>query len=260
MLSPRSMTDAERLLSLLWDRYATDVPWARTFVALGGGTFHNDHVAFRSLKFPDRAGDSGIAVLQPVFERLGWQKKDSYDFPDAMLDAIYLAHPEGLPRVFLSQIRVDRFPAPARRLLATLPADPPPPHGDVTALAQWFDAPSQPPREETLLGLEEVSQYAAWVYAFGRRVNHFTGAVDDVELWQKRMQEAGVPMKETIEGEKGHKLRQTATFAAPVKIPLAGGGEREWPYAYFEIAERNGGFDGFLGPQARQLFDMTARR
>lgn len=253
------MTPAERLLELLWERYAKDVPWARTFVELAGGTFRNDHVAFRSLKYADREA-SGIALMQPVFERLGWVKQESYDFPDAMLDAIYLSHPQGLPRVFLSQIRVERFPAEAQALVATLPVDPPPPQGDVAALAAWFDAPAHVPSEEVLLSLERVSQYAAWVYLFGRRVNHFTGAVDDVELWQRRMTEAGVPMKDSIEGEKGHKLRQTATVAATVSVRLAGGRERDWPYAYFEIAERNGGFDGFLGPQARQLFDMTARR
>jgi hypothetical protein len=32
------------------------------------------------------------------------------------------------------------------------------------------------------------------------------------------------------------------------------------PNANFEIAERKGGFDGFLAQQARQLFDQTARR
>ena len=35
------------------------------------------------------------------------------------------------------------------------------------------------------------------------------------------------------------------------------GGTREWPYAYLEIAERQGGFDGFVTAQARQLFEMT---
>jgi hypothetical protein len=40
---------------------------------------------------------------------------------------------------------------------------------------------------------------------------------------------------------------------------LKGGGTRSWPYAYFEIAQRAPGFDGFLGPQARALFDMTKR-
>jgi hypothetical protein len=73
------------------------------------------------------------------------------------------------------------------------------------------------------------------------------------------MREAGVPMKADIEGAPGTHLRQTATHAAPLPVTLEGGGTRAWPYAYFEIAQRSGGFDGFLGPQARALFDMTKR-
>ena len=90
-------------------------------------------------------------------------------------------------------------------------------------------------------------------------MNHFTGSVDDVEAWQRRMLEAGVPMKSDIEGAPDSPLRQTATRAAPLALTLRDGRSREWPYAYFEIAQRAPGFDGFLGPQARALFDMTKR-
>ena len=90
-------------------------------------------------------------------------------------------------------------------------------------------------------------------------MNHFTGAVDDIEAWVARMRAAGVPMKADIEGAPGTSLRQTATHAHPLPVRLADGGTRSWPYAYFEIAQRAPGFDGFLGPQARALFDMTKR-
>ena len=62
-----------------------------------------------------------------------------------------------------------------------------------------------------------------------------------------------------LPGDTGTVLRQTATRAAPVPLRLKDGRTREWPYAYFEIAQRSAGFDGFLGPQARALFDMTKR-
>jgi hypothetical protein len=65
-------------------------------------------------------------------------------------------------------------------------------------------------------------------------------------------------MKDEIEGAPGAGLRQTATKAAPRRVKLRER-ERDWPYAYLEIAERNGGFDGFVAAQARQLFDMTRR-
>jgi Domain of unknown function (DUF1338) len=247
---------ATRLLALLWDRYAAEVAPARTFARLSGGSFHNDHVAFRSLARPG----GGIALLRRPFEALGWRAAGAYQFPDAHLDAIYLAHPAGLPRVFLSELRGDELSPAARALLARLPADPPPPDAaDPEALAAWFEAPAQAPSEQDLLALERESQYGAWLLAFGRKVNHFTGAVDDIEAWQRRMQEAGVAMKADIEGAPGTALRQTATHAHPLPVRLADGRARDWPYAYFEIAQRSGGFDGFLGPQARALFDMTKR-
>jgi Domain of unknown function (DUF1338) len=242
------------LLDLLWERYARDVPYARVFVQLAHG-MKLDHVAFRSLA---REG-GGIDLVAGVFEKRGWVRQDSYDFPDAHLDAIHLSHPGGLPRIFVSQLRVNELSAQAQAILARVPADPPPPD-DPVALADWFRPAETPVDEAELLALERESQYAAWMLAFGRSVNHFTAAVDDVAVWQQRMKEAGIPMKSVIEGEPGSKLRQTATLAYAMPITLAGGETRDWPYAYLEIAERNGGFDGFLGAQARQLFDMTRRQ
>ncbi|NTX05537.1 MULTISPECIES: DUF1338 domain-containing protein [Myxococcus] len=246
-------SQATRLLDLLWERYASEVPFARTFVQLSGGSFRNDHVALRSLARPG----GGIALFSRPFERLGWKPAGAYTFPDAHLSAIYLSHPAGLPRVFISELKSEELSPRARELLGTLPDDPPPPE-DVDALAAWFCSPP-PPSEAALLELEKESQYGAWLLAFGRKVNHFTGSVDDVEVWQQRMRDAGVPMKADIEGAPGTSLRQTATQAAPLSVTLREGGRRPWPYAYFEIAQRAPDFDGFLGPQARALFDMTKR-
>jgi hypothetical protein len=246
---------ARQLLDHLWNRYVQDVPHARTFLSLCATPFANDHVAFRSL----RRDGSGIAAFRAVFERLGWREGGRYTFPDAHLEAIHLSHPDGLPRVFLSELLPEALSPAAQAILARLPADPPPPETDDPALlAAWF-APPAPPAEADLLALEPESQYGAWLCAFGRMVNHFTAAVPDVEVWQARLAAAGVPMKGVIEGAPGSDLRQTATKAASLTVALAGGGVRSWPYAYLEIAERHRGFDGFLGAQARQLFDMTKR-
>ncbi len=243
----------ELLLEMLWERYAARVPYARTFVSLAGGAFKNDHLAFRSLR---REG-SGIALLAPVFERLGWRRAGNYDFPDARLTAIHLSHPDGLPRIFVSELRQAELSPRAQELLLALPADPPPPER-IDALASWFCAPGFTPSELALLELERESQYAAWLLLFGREVNHFTASVDDVESWAAKLSAAGVPMKGELEGERGAGLRQTATRAA-LRTVRTDQGERQWPYAYLEIAERNGGFDGFVTAQARQLFEMTKR-
>jgi hypothetical protein len=231
------------LLDELWAGYAAQVPYARTFVELSKGSFRNDHVAFRSLD---------LAPVARLFEGLGWQRKGVYDFPDAHLNAIHLSKP-GEPRVFVSELRVQDLSPRARELLARLPEAEP-----ARADPSWFVAPEPRFHASELLELERESQYAAWLCLFGREVNHFTAAVDDVEAVAARLREAGVPMKREIEGERGAPLRQTATLAAPRRVRTLDG-ERDWPYAYLELAERQPGFDGFVTAQARQLFEMTKR-
>jgi len=231
------------LLDQLWDRYAAHVPYARTFVQLAQGKFRNDHVAFRSLD---------LANIARVFEDLGWTRAGEYDFPDTHLNAIHLSKP-GEPRVFVSELRAGELSPRAQRILEQLPPDPP-----FDGTPDWFRGPGLTPSEKDLLELERESQYGAWLLLFGREVNHFTASVPDVEEWQRRMRDAGIPMKDEIEGAPGAGLRQTATKAAPRRVRVKER-ERDWPYAYLEIAERNRGFDGFVTTQARQLFDMTKR-
>jgi hypothetical protein len=256
-------TPRHPLLDPLWRATIKDVPYARAFVDLAGGGFENDHIALRTLA---RDGEgSGIAVFRGVFERLGWQVREHYVFADVHLRALYLAQP-GLPRVFISELDVTALPAEAQRVLRAAPRDPPPPPlsmftvAEFAALAAWFRAPPPPDRAAVDV-VARHSQYGAWLLCFGRRVNHFTAVVDDVAAWQARMTAAGIPMKKDIEGDVipagGRGLRQTATAANDVDVVFADGTRAPRPYAYFEIAERKGGFDGFLAQQARQLFDQT---
>jgi hypothetical protein len=235
-----------QILDQLWNAYAAHVPYAGTFEKLAGAQLRNDHVAFRSLK-----GKGGIEPIAAFFELQGWHRRGSYDFPDAHLDAIYLGQ-DGEPRIFISQLRAEELSPRAREILEQLPE--PGPVRDISS----FRAPGIAVAEGELLELERESQYGAWLLLFGREVNHFTASVPDVEEWQRRMKQAGIPMKQEIEGAPGAGLRQTATKAAPRKVQLRERA-REWPYAYLEIAERNGGFDGFVAAQARQLFEMTRR-
>lgn len=251
------------LLDRLWDGYVADVPSVQRFVALYAARharpFENDHIALRTVA-RDGAG-SGLAAFVPVFEGLGWTVRDAYVFDDVHLRALYLSHP-GLPRVFVSELDVDALPDAVAAALRRAPADPPPPVDDVEALAAWFAPPPPPPRADVEL-VAGASQYGAWCLCFGRRVNHFTAAVDDVQAWQERLLNDGVRMKVGIEGDPipddGVGLRQTATAAADVVVTFADGTTAPRPYAYFELAERHGGFDGFLASQARQLFDQTKR-
>ena len=145
-------------------------------------------------------------------------------------------------------------------------------------LAQFHELPWLLPRREDVVELNQVSQYAAWVLVHGYNVNHFTSlinshgvpALDDIEKTIAALSAAGVPMKTEIEGERGSKLRQSATEAVKIDVQVSDSGvpvAMPWTYAYFELAQRDMvadpatgkkvRFEGFLGPQATNLFEMT---
>ncbi|MEY4177779.1 MAG: hypothetical protein RLY70_1353 [Planctomycetota bacterium] len=145
---------------------------------------------------------------------------------------------------------------------------------------EFHELPWNLPERSDVERANRESQYAAWVLLHGYNVNHFTAlinsqgvpALSSIEATAAALAAAGVPMKAEIEGAPGSKLRQTATAAATVQAAVAVQGmqaEMAWSYAYFELAERGDTvdpesgerrrFEGFLGPQATQLFDMTKR-
>jgi hypothetical protein len=73
-------------------------------------------------------------------------------------------------------------------------------------------------------------------------------------------------MKPEIVGARGSRLRQSSTQAVVLPTPMRVGGRTvsiPWTYAYFELAERplveGRRFEGFLGGQAANLFEMTRR-
>jgi hypothetical protein len=146
----------------------------------------------------------------------------------------------------------------------------------VDDLVKYFRRPWNIPLKEDVLKINDISQYGAWVLLHGNSVNHFAAFVNyqdvkewpDLETTSNALASAGVPMKNEIEGEPGSKLRQSATLAVKEEVNVKGeiGFEKIlWTYAYLELTQRNyileNGtqklFSGFLGAQARHLFDLT---
>jgi hypothetical protein len=143
---------------------------------------------------------------------------------------------------------------------------------------EFHELPWLLPAREDVEKLNQISQYAAWVLVHGYNVNHFTSLInshgkpelDTIEKTIAALQKAGVPMKKEIEGEVGSKLRQSATEAVTIDVDVHDRGfpaRMPWTYAYFELAQRDPmvdpatgkatRFEGFLGPQATNLFEMT---
>lgn len=301
-------SDRERftaqLFDVLWDRYRSRVSYVRDYeqvIRSAGATFVNDHIAFRTL-----AGQrplAGIATLSRIFEALGYLAAGCYNFPDKHLNAIHYQHANpAFPKLFISELRIWELPDDVGETLERLLES----HRDpvtreelrqlwslkqmseaahlqlLTMIVDEFQSlPWDLPKKEDVQAVNAHSQYAAWVMVHGYNVNHFTSSINshgveslnDIEKTIAVLKDAGVPMKAEIEGERGSKLRQSATEAVTIDVDVLDGGKptmMPWSYAYFELAERNEvtdpatgektRFEGFLGPQATNLFEMTRVR
>jgi 2-oxoadipate dioxygenase/decarboxylase-like protein len=288
------------LFDRLWDRYRQRVAYVQTYEKVirdCGATFVNDHIAFRT--FATQQPLEGIATISRIFEALGYRAAGSYHFDDKQLSAIHFQHAnQQFPKLFISELRVPELRGDARVLIEkTLRSHRPAISTESLAALANLDKDNQPatelmplvtsqfhelpwilPAREDVEKLNKVSQYAAWVLVHGYNVNHFTSlinshgvpALDDIEKTIAALEKAGVPMKKEIEGERGSKLRQTATEAVTIDVAVHDRGvpaKMPWTYAYFELAQRDTvvdpvtgkkvRFEGFLGPQATNLFEMT---
>jgi len=91
-----------------------------------------------------------------------------------------------------------------------------------------------------------------WVRKFGDRAFHHVAVrVEDIEKAVARLKQKGVVFAGKIVGAPGGNLRQI--FSAPESVD----GQ---PFSVLELAERHGGYLGFLPPQADSLMKSSAPR
>ena len=274
---------AQELWHQLWLVYRQQVPYAAQYqemIESAGGTFVNDHIAFRSLRLtvegPAGPINLGIPYFEDMIFQLGYEPRDTYEFPDKHLFARYYAHPEAeeyqLPKLFISELIVDELPdAIALSIRDTV-------NWKLTddlsqcSSSQWsslealdsmgsetlldvlrkrFSRLWAPPQKTIVEEVNVISQYGAWVLLYGFAVNHFTGYVNrqntaqypDLETTAQGLVKLDIPMKATIEGSCENGLKQTATKANTQQVSVFDTDKRKtiqitWPYAYFELAER----------------------
>lgn len=262
-----------------------------------GATFFNDHIAFRTFANQrPAAGIASLSRLFEALDyrpagvyhfldkhlnAIHYQHAHP-EFPKLFISELKTWELSDDSQRAIEETLDSHRPAVSRESLASLAAL----HGsspDKSSLldelvAQVESLPWQVPRREAVEQLNRESQYAAWVLVHGYNVNHFTSLVNShgvaslngLEKTIGALAAAGVPMKADIEGEPGSKLRQSATEAVTIDVAVMDQGRPAtipWTYAYFELAERNPvvdpstgqsvRFEGFLGPQATNLFEMT---
>jgi hypothetical protein len=258
----------DTLFAALWADYTSLTPQAERIHALladRGEVVRNDHVALRTFGVPGL----GIDALARPFEALGYVARDRYRFDDKKLLARYWQHPDPeRPKVFISELCVAELSAAAQqivdRLLVQLPA----------GFRERSDLPcaGRPwqiriAEYDALLG---ESEYAAWIGAFGFRVNHFTVSVNglatfpDLAAVDAFLIEHGFALNLAggqIKGTPAERLEQSSTQADTIPVVFADG-TRAIPSCYYEFARRyplaSGElFHGFVPASADKLFEST---
>jgi hypothetical protein len=254
------------LLDALWRDYVATTPQAERIhklLAERGEVVRNDHVALRTYALPG----IGIHELAKPFEALGWQvQPDHYRFDDKKLVARYWQHPDpALPKVFISELCVHELSASSvqiiERVIRQMPAG--------FDLMPWAGRPWSVRRAEYESLLLE-SEYAAWVAAFGFRVNHFTVSVNglttfpDLQSLNAFLIDHGFALNQAggaIKGTPAQRLEQSSTLADTIAVDLAGETMRI-PSCYYEFARRyplpDGTlFQGFVPASADKIFEST---
>jgi len=262
----RTTVTIPELLDELWRDYVASTPQAERIHALlteRGEIIRNDHVALRTYD------GTGIAALARPFEALGWQPRERYRFDDKHLTAQYWQHadPE-LPKVFISELVTRELSESAQRTIAGLLAQLPPGFAARPDLP-WVGRPWRVTHAEYTALLAE-SEYAAWVAAFGFRVNHFTVDVSSLQTFPDLpaldafLIEHGFLLNDaggTIKGTPADYLEQSSTRADAIEVAFADATARI-PSCYYEFARRyplpSGElFHGFVPRSADKIFEST---
>ncbi len=264
-----------------------------------GATFVNDHIAFRTFaanqpmtgiaslsRIFEALGyrPAGVYAFDTNHLNAIHYQHPNADFPKIFISELKTWELSETCQQVIDQIVSSHRPPLELELLTSLRAMTENDAGGAELLSSIVDyiqtRPWEIPERQAVEALNAESQYAAWVAVHGYNVNHFTSLINshrvetlaDIEKTMSALAAAGVPIKDEIEGAPGSKLRQSATQAVVIDVAVKDRGQvttMPWTYAYFELAERGDvtdaagnrvRFEGFLGPQASQLFEMTRRQ
>ncbi|WP_430809537.1 MULTISPECIES: DUF1338 domain-containing protein [unclassified Carboxylicivirga] len=212
----------------------------------------NDHIAFRTIGEPQL----GIQSLEKIFLHHGYTARDDYYFEHKKLNARWYAPPDDrLPRIFISELRVNDFPASIQQLIRSftnevrtdpvdqLDLD------DANGVDNFLHSPLwHTPSWQEYETLAAASEYAAWTIYNKYYLNHFTISVHNLpapynrlELFNQLLTDIGIQLNTSggvIKISQDGLLKQSssvshlidATFANDETHPIAG--------SYVEFAER----------------------
>ena len=259
---------AEQLFAQLWQDYTQRLcPSAAKVQALlkEGEALINDHIALRTFNL----SPVGIETLAKPFLKLGYQQAGEYDFEAKKLSAIHLQHSdESLPKVFISELRVEQCSAVLQAIVAKLVSQ-----VDSSQLVVGdflFGGRMWTLSSEDYQTLAKESEYAAWLAAHGYGSNHFTVSVNQLNRFVEVTEVNDYLRKESfninesggeVKGSPEVLLEQSSTMADKVSVMFSDG-EQSIPGGFYEFAKRyqmadGNYYQGFVAASADKIFEST---
>lgn len=226
----------------------------------------NDHVAFRTFK----SEKIGLDVLSQVFLSLGYEFKKDYHFEQKKLYAKHFEHNNDpdLPKVFISELLTEEFSPEVKKVVEFVSESVP---LELTTRPDFlWSGRSWEVSYKTYKDLLAESEYAAWMYIFGFRPNHFTISFNDLKSFgdlsdlNDFVREKGHSLNSSggeIKGSPKDHLEQSSTLAGKVEVEFKEG-RFEVPACYYEFAKRYPQEDGklytgFVAQSADKIFEST---
>ncbi|MFW5821228.1 MAG: DUF1338 domain-containing protein [Bacteroidota bacterium] len=262
--------DLKEIFDRLWIDYtALNPSTGKIFdlFAKEGETIVNDHIAFRTFDDPR----VNIDVIARPFTERGYRPAGKYEFENKHLFAKHFELPEdsSAPRVFISQLKRADFSKTLQDIIKkTVDSIP---RNLLNSESLIFSGGFvDNPEYSVYEALKQESEYAAWLYVFGFRANHFTISVNHLNKYDK-LEKVNQFLKENgfilntsggeIKGTKEQLLRQSSTLADIVDVDFESG-SYSIPACYYEFAQRyrdgNGKlFSGFIAKSADKIFEST---
>jgi hypothetical protein len=260
----------QHLLNKLWQNYSEQNHSANKISELfanEGETIVNDHIAFRT--FNDKR--INIEVIANIFENVGYKPIEEYSFETKKLRAIHYENPniKDAPKVFISELILEKCSAALQKtvnyIINQIPVN------EFKSRELLFNGNLWgKPTFKIYDEIRKESEYAAWLYVYGFRVNHFTVSVNSLikystlEKVNQFIKNNGFILNSSggeIKGTPEMLLQQSSTMADLLTIEFTDG-NFEIPACYYEFARRfkdkNGVlYNGFHAQSADKIFEST---
>ncbi len=262
--------NAKDIFNRLWKDYTKQNPSAKKVYDLftsAGEEVQNDHIAFRT--FDDKRVN--IEVLARPFLKSGYEEKGDYHFKQKHLYAKHYEHisDNSMPRVFISQLISGDFSEFLQKTVQGI-VDQIPEKSLASDELIYSGRLWEKPSYEIYQKLREESEYAAWLYVYGFRANHFTVNInalkkfDSIQKVNRFLKDHGFLMNDSggeIKGTPEELLEQSSIKSEIIKVDFKEG-TYEIPACYYEFARRypdESGrlYSGFIAKSADKIFEST---